>query len=282
MDGRGDMSEAKKLQAEFSRAKAPCSRSRGNNRTNTNNGARGDLQGSRVQRRTVPLPPNQAAQRPPPSCHPPSRMPRWLEANPTPPREQEATLQRPYTSRPATQPIQRSFNSDADRFVYETFNGRNGNSPPVWLRPIPSTQPPQGRGPNLMDSENPPLPHIRVSQRPEQSRPPRATSPEPSLLDEEVEDIEQPVMPFTIDTNTLRGSQEDVTMGGTEADTRNGVHRGGLAASRWNTRETQLDPMSLDGTLEQERRGPSPRSRIVSSGTSRGRGLADSRWASEE
>ncbi|OTB20315.1 hypothetical protein K445DRAFT_17593 [Daldinia sp. EC12] len=114
-----------------------------------------------------------------------------------------------------------------------------------------------------------------------------STHSEKSLLDEGNGSITQGVMQFTT-RNEVR-QDDDVTMGGVE--TGNNV-KGGLKASRWNfnnpdhypekpsSGQSWGDIMRVNQPV-QERRGPStPTGQIVTSGISKGPGLADSRWAS--
>ncbi|KAI0131694.1 hypothetical protein F4776DRAFT_627409 [Hypoxylon sp. NC0597] len=282
MFGKGSMDDARALQESFRRPKSPHrnnrGRGRGGGRGSGNSPQRGNFHGNERQDLSPPARGSQSRQGLPNAYTP--------------------------TQRAHPAPIAASFQSISSREKRIASSEQNhdpkrvkGSSPegPNQANYLPrgqvSSQPfnsgifaPRARrdGDDLMDFEQPASlsgPHMRQQNLPIQPVP--RNTIDSSILDTRGEEINQPVMHFTARSEAQESRQEDVTMGGIKkSDSK------GLDASRWNLEDTQFTSLyggeqrSVEGPLT-ERRGPAPSSgRLVSSGISKGPGLADSRWAS--
>ncbi|KAI0840466.1 hypothetical protein F5Y06DRAFT_241111 [Hypoxylon sp. FL0890] len=271
MYGRGSIEDARELQASFRQSNAPRRNNRGRGRGSGNGPQRGSFHGNGRQDHSIParsaggLHPISMYQGPPLPMPAPQSM--STRAN------RIASSERDHDSKRArNNPTEDLVNYFSNRQV----SSQRFNSGMSTHRPLVDEN-------DLMDFEqadSAPGPAMRQGNIPARPVPSSIVPTSSSILDTRGEEISQPVLDFTAG-NEARTNRQDVAMGGTRR-----ASLQGLNASRWNSQNSQShshyegEPMSVDAP-QSERRGPAPPSgRVVSSGISRGPGLADSRWAS--
>ncbi|KAI1417595.1 hypothetical protein F5Y13DRAFT_201176 [Hypoxylon sp. FL1857] len=273
MDGHGSMDDARALQAYFRRPDSPRRNNRGRGRGSGNGSQRGSLRGNGRQDHSLPARGTSNNLGP--------RQRGYMTTMPAPQSTQGrekriASSERDYDSK-------RLKGSTAEDVGQANYFSSGQVSSQSFNAGAFARRPPVGNN-DLMEFEQPappPRPSMRQGNTPAQFVLSGGPPSDSSILDMEGDEIKQPVMDFTT-RNSTRGDRRE---GGKMGDTKKSSFKG-LAASRWNTEDVQPqshyggDPMSID-TPQSEKRRPTPHSgRLVSSGISKGPGLADSRWAS--
>ncbi|OTA66422.1 hypothetical protein K449DRAFT_462440 [Hypoxylon sp. EC38] len=286
MFGQGSMDDARALQESFGRSKPPRrnnkgrGRGRGEGRGSGNGPQRGNFHGN--ERQTLSLPTRGSTPRRGPSnTHIPIQRGSPLPA--APPFQSIHNREKRIASSEQVHDSKRVKGSSPEGPNQGNYLSRSQVSTQSSNSGIFAPRQ-QKDSDDLMDFEEPASPSgppMRQQNIPSQPIPRDTIPPDSSILDTKEEEINQPVMHFTARTGAKERQQEDVSMGGIRKP---GVK--GLEASRWNLEETQSssryggEQRSVDASMS-ERRGPAPSSgRLVSSGISKGPGLADSRWAS--
>ncbi|KAI2630712.1 hypothetical protein GGR54DRAFT_165474 [Hypoxylon sp. NC1633] len=309
MYGKGNLNDAKALQAEFSR---PKSRNRGGTRGGggyrggepRRGSPRGTYQGQngRPDSRRGPVYPPTPSQNyvfPPPPREPayPSRPGQNYMQSPPPQQARREQTEASASSghrdpRPPSNFLsgEESHNA-AKRARAEQFAAENRN-------PFQQSAHQQAQDANLMDFDKPmpgsrPTTSANPFQNSRQHGRSRGGGSTSSIMDsEDGNRISQPVMQFTPHNQRQQEQDQDVTMKDASSETSNGnppVPRG-LAASRWNpenpqsypqSRSSSGDPMVVDPPSRSSSRPPTAKTgdTIVQSGMTRGIGLGGSRWA---
>ncbi|OTA94561.1 hypothetical protein M434DRAFT_29846 [Hypoxylon sp. CO27-5] len=288
MFGQGSMDDARALQESFGRSKPSRRNNRGRGRGGGGGGGRSSGNGPQRdnfhgnERHALSLP----ARGPTPRRGPSNTSIPIQRAPPlpaTPPFQSIPNREKRIASSEQVHDSKRAKGSSAEGPNQANYLSRSQVSTQPFNSGISAPRT-QKDSDDLMDFEEPasPLgPPTRQQNIPSQPIPRDTIPPDSSILNTREEEINQPVMHFTARTGAEECWQEDVSMGGMRKP---GVK--GLEASRWNLEDAQSsshyggEQRSVDTSMP-ERRGPAPSSgRLVSSGISKGPGLADSRWAS--
>ncbi|KAI8959120.1 hypothetical protein F5Y11DRAFT_362093 [Daldinia sp. FL1419] len=304
MFGRGNLEDAKALQASFTRAKSPRQNKRNQNKGG-DNGRPGDISVNHLQKHYQYNQGNSVQgriQRGSDSTMDPQRYTRRYHSSQTTQRSMVPTPGHPNAFMFHNNRESQAFPSPAEGISTQQGPPSYQNTENYFqaARPSPLYFE-QQRLPKPYESNNPSQPNNNGSDsfllgdsdataiHQQQTTAPwhrhsNSNQSKGSLLDEADEPISQPVMQFT---TKEAPKDKDTVMSGVEA---NGKVKLGLDASRWNSKNPnhypEKDPEQpretaarINTPTEKNRGPPASPAGIVQSGISKGPGLANSRWA---